>query len=253
MLPLALALCLAAGDAVTVSVTSKPAGAEVSLDKQPVGVTPLELAVPAEGKHTLTVSRAGFSTVTRVLANPKDKQQVDVELVDLELAQLKKTLARVQAEHAKADARLQKAQERAAAADSPKLAREVEAAEAAMEKAASALEDAEKALRNAEEARATDAQKAEDARKTREALRAQQAAGKSGTATPGSMPANTVFCAYDTPSALRNGVVETSYCTTGPLGEAVSRCTRRAKLENPAATECKCTADRSIIGDRCNR
>ncbi|MCX4242825.1 PEGA domain-containing protein [Paraliomyxa miuraensis] len=46
----------------TLSISSSPTGAEVLVDGQPVGVTPLQMALPI-GSHQLTLRRGGFESI----------------------------------------------------------------------------------------------------------------------------------------------------------------------------------------------
>lgn len=49
---------------VAINIATEPLAAEVFIDGQPVGVTPLTTAVP-EGEHTLLLSKTGFLNVER--------------------------------------------------------------------------------------------------------------------------------------------------------------------------------------------
>jgi len=53
----------------TLSVTTRPPGAEVTLDGKPAGLTPLKTAV-APGKHELTVARDRYDTITQTVEAP---------------------------------------------------------------------------------------------------------------------------------------------------------------------------------------
>jgi hypothetical protein len=66
---------------VTVRVTSKPAGAEVLIDGEVRGKTPLEVTLPmAEGEVKLEVRRAGYAT-KEVVFKPAADQALEVVLV----------------------------------------------------------------------------------------------------------------------------------------------------------------------------
>lgn len=132
-------------------VTSSPAGASITLDGQDAGVTPTEVLLSPRGRHTLVVTKDGWSTVKKVL--PKaNGEVVDFKLSDLELDRLQANVDKALKAYDAANAALQSAQERAQS--NPALADEIEKAEEKMTQATSELEEAESALAAAKTRRA---------------------------------------------------------------------------------------------------
>jgi hypothetical protein len=136
---------------VKVRVTSSPPGASVTLDGQDAGVTPTELLLSRKGRYTLQVTKAGFSTVKKVLTKP-DGDPVDFKLTDLELQALEAKVAKALKAYDAANAALQAAQRRAQ--ENPALGDQLEKAEERMAQATTALEEAESALAAAKARRA---------------------------------------------------------------------------------------------------
>jgi hypothetical protein len=132
---------------VKVAVTSSPPGASVTLDGADAGVTPVELLLSTQRTYTLVVTKAGWSTVKKVLKKP-DGEPVDFQLVDLELEQLKANVAKALKAYDAANEVLENAQKH------PERQAQLEAAEEAMTKATVALEEAESALAAAKSKRA---------------------------------------------------------------------------------------------------
>jgi hypothetical protein len=65
-------------------VDSRPAGASVSVDGRPSGVTPLTLENVAAGEHTVMISLAGYRSVTttvRVVSGTRTRTAVSLEWV----------------------------------------------------------------------------------------------------------------------------------------------------------------------------
>jgi hypothetical protein len=65
-------------------VDSRPAGASVSVDGRPSGVTPLTLENVAAGEHTVMISLAGYRSVTttvRVVSGTRTRTAISLELV----------------------------------------------------------------------------------------------------------------------------------------------------------------------------
>ena len=60
-----------------------------------------------------------------------------------------------------------------------------------------------------------------------------------------------VFCAYDVPGDKPGKLTEVSYCSAGTLQLAQLDCQLHSRLRSKSASTCRCTADRSLIGDRC--
>lgn len=132
---------------VKVAVTSSPTGASVTLDGADAGVTPAELLLSTQRTYTLVVTKAGWSTVKKVVKKP-DGEPVEFQLVDLELEQLKANVAKALKAYDTANDVLENAQKH------PEREAQLEAAEEAMTKATVALEEAESALASAKSKRA---------------------------------------------------------------------------------------------------
>ncbi|MEW5742986.1 MAG: PEGA domain-containing protein [Myxococcota bacterium] len=130
---------------VKVMITSKPTGAEVTVDGKPAGVTPLEVWLSSKGKYTVAVTKEGWSTVKKVISRPRpDDDPVDFALTDLELAKLEAGVEKALKAYDVAYEALERTQERVAA--NPALSGQLDPAEAAMQKATDALEEAQRLL-----------------------------------------------------------------------------------------------------------
>lgn len=135
-----------------VSVTANVPHAEVRLDGVLIGEAPLDLAVPRKGKHTVVVSKPGWSQFTRVLTKVKGNERIAATLVDTEIAGLKKRVASARANYDKASLVLSRLQGKVRDYATPTAAqeRQIAAAEKVMENQAAQLEAAESELRIAE-------------------------------------------------------------------------------------------------------
>jgi hypothetical protein len=76
---LVAALMGGGGETAPLVVSSTPAGARVSVDGTPVGVTPLDYAVTL-GSHTVTVDKDGFSSEARSIEVVAEGSRLDVAL-----------------------------------------------------------------------------------------------------------------------------------------------------------------------------
>jgi hypothetical protein len=137
---------------VKVSVTANVPHAEVRLDGALIGEAPLDLAVPQKGKHTVVVSKPGWSQFTRVLTKVKGNERIAATLVDTEISGLKSRVARARADYDKASLVLSRLQGKVRDYATPTAAQEkqIAAAERVMEKQAAQLEAAESDLHAAE-------------------------------------------------------------------------------------------------------
>lgn len=137
---------------VRVSITSRPSDADVTVDGKPSGKTPLDLWLSAKGRYVVAVSKAGFSTVKKVIARPQpDDDPVEFTLTDLELEKLQANVDKKLAAYDRAYEALERAQQRVA--QNPALSEQLDAAEAAMQKATDELEEAKRQLEAAQKAR----------------------------------------------------------------------------------------------------
>jgi hypothetical protein len=132
--------------ALKVGVTSSPTGAEVTFDGKAMGQTPVDVWLSPRGSHTLVVSKAGWSTVKKVLSGPQ-AEVIHVALSDVELEKYEADVAKAVKAYDLANEALERAQKRNQEAP-------LAAAEAAMEKATSDLEEAERQLAAAKARRA---------------------------------------------------------------------------------------------------
>lgn len=141
---------------VKLIVTSAPLRADVSLDWVLVGRTPLDVYAPPKGKHVLKVSKTGWSTITRPIADPKGTEFFSVTLIDLELGEARRSVAAARNEWEKASLALVRLQNDAneAADRSPGMVRRLAADEKVQENRLEAVETAEQALRALESRRA---------------------------------------------------------------------------------------------------
>ncbi len=130
---------------VKVAVSSVPLGADVRLDGVLVGVTPLELFAPRKGKQTIVISRAGWSSVTKVLSNPKGNEKLSATLVDMELADAKKNVDRARVALDTVSLSLVRLQNEDTV--SAALKRRISVEEKLLEERAAQLESAERALK----------------------------------------------------------------------------------------------------------
>ena len=64
-----------------VALTSTPAGASVLVDGKDVGQTPLSVALPTSGEHTVTLKKAGYRTETRTLTATSGDLAVPMRLL----------------------------------------------------------------------------------------------------------------------------------------------------------------------------
>lgn len=135
-----------------VGITSSPTEAQVTVDGKPVGTTPVDVFLSARGKHTVAVTKPGWSTVKKVLSGPQDDAVVHFTLSDLELEKFEAEVAKALKAYDKANDALEATQQRAQ--ENPKFEAQLEAAEAEMEKATAALEEAERQLAAAKAKRA---------------------------------------------------------------------------------------------------
>lgn len=136
---------------IQVGITSSPTEAQVTLDGKPVGTTPVDVFLSARGKHTVAVTKPGWSTVKKVLSGPQ-KDLVHFTLSDLELEKYEADVAKALKAYDKANDALEATQKRAQ--ENPKFEAQLEAAEAEMEKATAELEEAERQLAAAKAKRA---------------------------------------------------------------------------------------------------
>lgn len=140
---------------VPITLKATPLEGEVYLDGKWLGETPLSLAVPSTGKHTLEVRRETWSTWTKKLEKLKKPASFTAVLVDADRVKAEAAAKRARAAYARAEAVLNKVQEKIDRAlnPSPSLERQRVALERDMEKAAGDLEKAEARLRSVVEAR----------------------------------------------------------------------------------------------------
>jgi hypothetical protein len=148
-----LELSLVPGARVAVESTTE--GAEVRLDGQLLGLAPLDVYLPPKGKHTLTVSKEGFSTVKKVFTKVGSSEHLVANLVDVQLATLRAKVKKMRAAYDQANLALEKLQQKRDTDPNPPAAllRKIDNAEKVMESTSSAYEAAESALRAAEESR----------------------------------------------------------------------------------------------------
>jgi hypothetical protein len=137
--------------AVMVHVTSKPPEAEVLLDGEKQGVTPVDLRLSSKGTYTVVVTKEGWSTVKKVLRKPKGGP-LDVRLSDLELDHLAAEAEKALKAYDRAYEALAHAQD--LAKEDPAQEPQVDAAEDKMTEATTALEEAQRALEAAKARRA---------------------------------------------------------------------------------------------------
>jgi hypothetical protein len=137
--------------AATVHVASSPPGAQVLVDGRPTAfVTPAAIAVTPDAAHRITVTRPGWTTVTRVVkVGPAGTQaELEVVLADLERLAIDRRLARAEAGLARARKALQAAQAREDASElkgvtRPELVRALDRAYDALHAAQNELDEAE--------------------------------------------------------------------------------------------------------------
>lgn len=143
---------------VKLAVSSTPPGADVRLDGVRVGVTPLDVYGPARGKRTVVVSKPGWSSVTRVVSNPRGTERVTVTLADVELAEALRRVAQARGASEQAGlalVRLQNEASESAEKVPAALQRRISASDKVVEEQAARLELAERALRELKKRRAS--------------------------------------------------------------------------------------------------
>jgi hypothetical protein len=137
--------------AATVHVASWPTGAQVLVDGKPTTfVTPAAVTVTPGAAHQITVTRPGWTTVTRVVkvGGAGSQAELGVILADLERLELDRRLAKAEAGLARARKALQAAQAREDASElrgvtRPALVRALDRAYDALHEAQNELDEAE--------------------------------------------------------------------------------------------------------------
>ncbi len=246
----------------TVTVTSAPPNAQVSVNGADVGVTPVAVQVPPGAKQNLVVTLKGFETVTRRLQTARAGETIHLVLVDAELKQLERNVEKARAAGAKANTRLEQAQDASSAdPDSDGKARALEKADASMQSATDAIEDAERALARAQNERMSASERAQSAARVRAAMErpipppsvAASPAVVAAVAPPAPKRSEaTVFCAWKIPvrTAEKGWVTLRNGCFAAPVSAAVAACNSGAKSESPDAPPCDCTDD-AVVAAKC--
>ena len=137
--------------AATVTVIATPPGAQVLVDGQPTAyLTPADVTLTPRARHQLTVTKAGWSSVTRVVKTGPvgSRDELEVTLVDQARAGLERRVARAEAGIARARATLKAAQAREEASElkgrtNPALVQALERAYQGVERAQNELDEAE--------------------------------------------------------------------------------------------------------------
>jgi hypothetical protein len=65
---------------VTITLLSRPAGAEVSGPRGPLGVTPVDLTAKVGATQSLTFSKPGFASTVKKITVDRNETTVTVEL-----------------------------------------------------------------------------------------------------------------------------------------------------------------------------
>lgn len=140
---------------VKLSVTSTPDQADVLVDGQWLGQTPLDVYVAPKGKHTVEVQKEPFAPARRLFTGLAAPSRFDVKLVDTERLTATKAVATARARYDRLNDALEKLQEKYERMEHPpaKLERQLTGLEREMERSATALEEAEARLKELVESR----------------------------------------------------------------------------------------------------
>lgn len=237
-LALVFALAVPAGaeeaNAGTIRVTANAPHAEVALDGKVVGPAPIEVAIPASGKHTLTVVEPGWSTFTRVVVRPRTQLIIEAELVDLELRTAQSAATKAAKARDKLGAALDQLLEQGIEPGSARAAK----AQAALDKADAALEAAEVEVMRVMESRLPPKERAA---RSRETLAVAQRIQARNAATP--------FMCYGKKADVASWGDSRStwtrtrqqvFCSTLATPE-----TARKACQDAEKSDCLCTSDES--------
>lgn len=140
---------------VKIAVTSTPDRADLFVDGQWFGVTPIDVYVSPKGKHTLEVKKEPWAPAKKVFTSVPKPTVFAAKLIDTERVAAQQAVTRARARYDKVNAALEKLQTKLDQMLNPTAKLEAQRAqlEKDMEKAAGTLDQAEAALKAIEESR----------------------------------------------------------------------------------------------------
>lgn len=140
---------------VKLSVTSTPEEADVTVDGQWLGRTPLDVFLSPQGKHLVEVLKEPFTPAKKVFSAVRKPGRFDVKLVDTERVLATKAVSTARARYDRVNDALEKLQDKYEHTPHPatKLERQLAGLEREMEKATLALEEADAQLKALVESR----------------------------------------------------------------------------------------------------